>query len=186
MFGGLAFMHRDRMCFGIVGDGRWAAAREDGVSRSVAVLTTCVAFLVIAISSAATQDWDRAERDIRRLPPSAFPQLPSALRIDLERRGCRIPQPSATTGSGNVIRGRFTSPAQMDWAVLCSIGGSSSILVFRGESVADVAELHRAPDRNYLQTGAHTLTIEYSRTVQVASPSFIRSRPENRGPGFGI
>src|SRR5262245_36638029 len=91
----------------------------------------------------------RAVRAIVRLPPSAFAQLPSAVRRDLERQGCRVPQTFASAARHNVIRGAFTSRGSAEWAVLCSIADSSRILVYRGDVLAD--SLERKADRNYLQ-----------------------------------
>jgi hypothetical protein len=66
---------------------------------------------------------------IRRLPPTAFPELPKNLATELKHRGCTIPQPY-TDRKDNVIRGEFAKPGQTDWAVLCSTRGSTSLLVF--------------------------------------------------------
>ena len=38
------------------------------------------------------QDWGRADLETKRLPPSAFSNLPPDIRSDLDRRGCSIPQ----------------------------------------------------------------------------------------------
>jgi hypothetical protein len=130
--------------------------------------------IVIGVAGAGSQDWARAEREIRQLSPSAFPNLPITIQMDLGRRGCLIPQPFTATRAGNVVRGHFTSPAQTDWAVLCSKAGESSILVFRGGSVADVAELQRLPDRTFLQVVGANFVIGYSRAVTVASARVIR------------
>jgi hypothetical protein len=48
----------------------------------------------------ASQDgWQRAERAIKRLGPSAFPELPPAIRRRLETHGCLIPQVAERGGS---------------------------------------------------------------------------------------
>jgi hypothetical protein len=69
------------------------------------------------------------EYAVVRLRPTAFPELPKNLVVELKRRGCTIPQPY-TNRKANVIRGEFAKPGQTDWAVLCSKSGFSSILVF--------------------------------------------------------
>jgi hypothetical protein len=79
-----------------------------------------------------------------------------------------------------VIRGRFTSATQTDWAVLCSIKRRSSILVFRNGSTTAVAELAAAPDFDSLQMigdGA----IGYSRALGVADADFIRVHYQRYG-----
>jgi hypothetical protein len=82
---------------------------------------------------------------IRRLPPTAFAELPKNIVAELTRRSCEIPQPY-TDRRANVIRGAFAKAGQTDWAVLCSIGGYSSILVFWNGSERDAAEVAKWPE----------------------------------------
>jgi hypothetical protein len=70
------------------------------------------------------------------LSPSAFPELPAAVRADLERRHCSIPQVRLANWRTNVIHGAFESPGRTDWAALCMRGRISSILLYRGGSTA--------------------------------------------------
>jgi hypothetical protein len=74
--------------------------------------------------------FDEAERRIVRLQPTAFPELPGNVVRALQGRGCTIPQEAYTKKRHNVIRGEFAKPGQIDWAVLCSVKGVSTILVF--------------------------------------------------------
>ena len=60
-----------------------------------------------------------AQQLIREAPISHFPQLPAAVQDDLRVRGCTVPQPPASTGSANVIRGHFHDPHHIDGAVFC-------------------------------------------------------------------
>ena len=124
----------------------------------------------------APENWDRADRATNRIQPSSFVELPTAIRTDLERRGCTIPQTYAANRRENVIRGRFTSANGTDWAVLCSINRESSILVYRGGEPTDVAELARQADRDFLQTINGAGTIGFSREIDVAGVVFIRDR----------
>ena len=122
-------------------------------------------------------EWVAAEKAIVRLPPAAFPNLPASVRADLERRQCTIPQPDGELDDPppyNVIKGRFTSAQVVDIAVLCSKDGVSTILVFRGGSVKDVAELAESRDAGWLQTG-HPKPIVFSRAILPASPDAIRT-----------
>ena len=133
--------------------------------------------LVAHLFSAHTgtrQDWVEADVATKRLPPAAFPSLPVAVRKDLERRGCTVPQSFAATRAGNVARGRFTSATATDWAVLCSVERVSTILVFRGGSVPASAELGRYPDSNFLQVIDGRGLIGYSRAIAVANARVIR------------
>jgi len=87
-----------------------------------------------AIAEAATAQ----EFSIRWLSPSAFPQVPQVIRRALESRGCVIPQfrfPHNPNRVHNVIRGSFARRGQVDWAVLCSRQGRSSIMIFWGGPV---------------------------------------------------
>lgn len=82
--------------------------------------------------------------NIVRLRPAAFPQLPADVARELNRRGCRIPQNAYEKKPHNVITGEFARGGQTDWAVLCSVRGVSSILVFwngKADKPAAVAPL---------------------------------------------
>src|SRR6266571_7420509 len=72
--------------------------------------------------------FERADRQIVRLSPTAFPELPTNVLVELQRRGCTIPQVPMV--AQNVIKGEFSKPGQTDWAVLCSVNRVSSILIF--------------------------------------------------------
>jgi hypothetical protein len=110
-------------------------------------------------------DWGRADREIRRLSPSAFPQLPANLVQDLGRRGCTIPQEHFKKQPHNVIRGEFAKPGQTDWAVLCSIKRVSSILVYWNASERNPAELNKGDDQGRVQYFGNGV-IGYSRVIE--------------------
>ena len=122
----------------------------------------------------AGQDWARADLATKRLPPAAFFNVPVAVRNDLERRGCTVPQSFAATRAGNVVRGRFTSATGTDWAVLCSVERVSIILVFRNGTVP-AAELGRKPDSNFLQVIDGQGSVGYSRAIAVADARMIHT-----------
>jgi hypothetical protein len=82
---------------------------------------------------------------VHRLQPSAYPELPKHLVMELERRGCTIPQPY-TNRKANVIRGEFLKPGQTDWAVLCTVQDSTTLLVFWNGSAINSTELAKNPD----------------------------------------
>jgi hypothetical protein len=139
-----------------------------------------VLLVSVTIASSGAQDWNAADRATRRLAASAFAGLPPAIDKELVRRGCTIPQPFTAARPANVIRGRFTSATQTDWAVLCSIRRTSSILVFPNGSASGVVELAAEPDINSLQEIGNG-AIGYSRTLGVADPRFIRDQYERYG-----
>lgn len=119
------------------------------------------------------QDWTAADTATTRLKPAAFTEVPRAIRAEMERRGCTVPQPHGATRPANIVRGHFTSRRQVDWAALCSRERVSVILVFRGASTTVVAELPGKPDRDHLQTLSGGV-IGFSRELGIASATFIR------------
>lgn len=117
--------------------------------------------------------WAQADADTVRLRPSEVPALPPALRAELERRGCTIPQTHAAGPPHNVIRGRFRADDTVDVAVLCSRRGESSILVFWAGDPHDSSEMPPRPDAAFLQVIAPG-RIGFSRAIAVASAQSIR------------
>jgi hypothetical protein len=108
---------------------------------------------------------------IVRLSPSAFPELPKNLRADLTRRGCQIPQIPAAKQPHNVIKGEFAKAGQTDWAILCSIGGVSSIFVFWNGSTANPAQIAEVKDIDRLQQSG--TSIDYSREIAPVDRAYI-------------
>jgi hypothetical protein len=137
------------------------------------------AMAIVSSLASGAQDWEKADLATTRLPPSAFSEVPASIQKELVRRGCTIPQPFHATHQ-NVIKGRFTSAKQIDWAVLCSIKGTSSILVFRNGSTAAVDVLAAEPDRGALQV-INVGVIGYSRMLGVADADFIRVHHQRYG-----
>src|ERR1700677_2421506 len=80
------------------------------------------------------------EAKMRSLPPSAYPELPSAVVDELERRACQIPQIQRHKRS-NVIQGEFIKPGQSDWAVLCTTKQDTVLLVFENGSERQPMEI---------------------------------------------
>ena len=79
------------------------------------------------------------ESAIRRVRPADVKELPAEFVEKLNARGCMIPQfDSGEDAAGvaaepnNVIHGEFTRRGQEDWAVLCSNGKTSTIVIFWG------------------------------------------------------
>ena len=105
-----------------------------------------------AVGAQETQNWAAANAATRRLAVSAFPALPAPVRADLDRRGCTVPQPHSARQAANVIRGHFFGATSNDWAVLCSRGEFSSILVYRNGEISPAATPARDSDAGYLQS----------------------------------
>jgi hypothetical protein len=137
-----------------------------------------------------------APRDnaIRKLQPSDVVGLPPEFVERLNGRGCMIPQFGAvgragsTAGAGdaagepvtageptNVIHGEFARHGQEDWAVLCSKGGSSTIVIFWGKATACPASLARLDDAHYLKRGKDK-KVRYSRSIRALGKSELGER----------
>lgn len=145
--------------------------------RTAGLLTTAAALLLTTPSPSQVpaklkQKLDDADRRIVRLPPAAFPELPRHLVTELDRRGCSIPQEAFTKKSHNVIKGEFARPGETDWAVLCSVKGLSTILVFWNGSKKNPAAIAAREDRNFLQ-GITPDEIGYSRGITPVGKNFI-------------
>jgi len=129
---------------------------------------------VVILCSASTYGQGSSgpkRRDIY-LSPSAFREVPAGVAADLKQRGCLVPQDGTSDKPSNVIRGEFARPGQMDWAVLCSVRGVSSILVYwKGENRATASLALRA-DRNYFETDFQGRQI-FVRAIQPVGQDFI-------------
>jgi hypothetical protein len=138
-----------------------------------------------------------AKRDtaIRKLQPADVAELPPAFVEKLNARGCVIPQfgevggVSATAGEPaseaagrptNVIHGEFVRHGQEDWAVLCSKGGSSTIVIFWGKTTACPASLARLDDAHYLKRGKDK-KVRYSRSIRTLGENDLGDRAGTAG-----
>jgi hypothetical protein len=130
-----------------------------------------------------------AKKDIaiRKMQPADVAELPAAFVEKLNSRGCAIPQfgevgrSGATTGGPtNVIHGEFARHGQEDWAVLCSKGGSSTIVIFWGKTTACPASLARLEDAHYLKRGKDK-KVRYSRAIRALGESDLGDRAGTAG-----
>jgi len=121
---------------------------------------------------------------IRHLPVSSFPDLPAAIQDQLNRRGCLIPQTYQARRPENVVHASFERNGSSDWAVLCSVRGSVSLLVFfDGSSAPSV--LATAPETERLQIHDTTGVLGFNWGIDPASPQQIheaQSSMEHRPP----
>ncbi|MGD9641586.1 MAG: hypothetical protein AB7V08_02485 [Elusimicrobiales bacterium] len=124
--------------------------------------------------------WDEADAKVRRLSPASFSELPDAVRDELSKRQCSVPQTFTSTKPHNVIHGEFSRKGQQDWAVLCSTGRASSILVFWGGSVKDMFVFPATPDKNCLQ-GIGEGKIGYSCDISVVGKDYILEHHKRYG-----
>jgi hypothetical protein len=112
---------------------------------------------------------------IRHLPISSFPNLPPALASELDRRGCLIPQSYAAHSPENVVHASLESAGSSDWAVLCSAGGTVSLLVYFSSAPATVLELAAAPETERLQAHDPSGVLGFDWGIDPASPTQIQS-----------
>ncbi len=124
-----------------------------------------LAFVVMSFSQSP-------EEQIVRLSPAAFPELPANLVQELQRRQCTIPQETYSKKRNNVIKGEFARPGQTDWAMLCSVKGVSTILVFWNESEENPASLAPLEDRGYVQFLGRGQW-GYSRGIEAVGKDYI-------------
>jgi hypothetical protein len=126
-------------------------------------------------------EWQAASHQIVRLTPTAFPELPVAVRQELQRRNCRIPQvgPAFRSKRSNVISGHFARAGQRDWAVLCSRTDSSQVLLFwNGRN--DVKAWEPTADVGWLQSMGPG-GIQYSQYLAVADSASILAHAREFG-----
>jgi hypothetical protein len=139
-----------------------------------------------------------AQKDsaIRKLQPADVTGLPPEFVDKLNTRGCSIPQfgdigrggntgggpaneaagsPETAGGPTNVIHGEFARRGQEDWAVLCSKGGSSTIVIFWGKTTACPASLARLDDAHYLKRGKDK-KVRYSRSIRALGENDLDDR----------
>lgn len=125
-------------------------------------------------------EWDAADAAVVRLSPDKFTELPARIRKDLERLQCTIPQAFTESVRHNVISGSFLRKGQKDWAVLCSSGGVSSIIIYWGGSISKTSRVSSAADRGYLQ-GIGDGKIGYSRYIDVVGRKYIAEHYKTYG-----
>ena len=122
---------------------------------------------------------------IRHLPVNAFPQLPSAVADALTQRGCLIPQTYEAHQPENVIHASFERRGSSDWAVLCSVDGNVSLLVFFA-SGGDAMVLASAPETDCLQAHSASNVLGFNWGIDPATPEMVHdaqlgmSRPPPR------
>lgn len=119
---------------------------------------------------------------IRRVQPADVPALPAEFLEKLNARGCTIPQFDSAEGAegiaaetNNVIHGEFTRRGQEDWAVLCSNGRTSTIVIFWEKPTACPGSLARLDDAHYLKAGKDK-KVHYSRSIRALGENELDER----------
>lgn len=110
---------------------------------------------------------------IRHLPASSFPQLPSAVQDALNHRGCLIPQTYEAHRPENVVNASLERHGSSDWAVLCSVRGTVSLLVFFAGNSGDPMVLSSGPETDHLQAHGSGDLLGFAWGIDPASPEQI-------------
>ena len=110
---------------------------------------------------------------VRHLPVNAFPQLPAAVADALTRRGCLIPQTYEAHGPENVIHGNFRRSGEKDWAALCSVHGTVTLLVFFDGEATNPAVLATAAETERLEAHGASGVLGFDWGIDVASPELV-------------
>jgi len=120
---------------------------------------------------------------IRRLPPASFPSLPPAVSATLDSRRCLIPQTYEAYHPENVIHASLERPGSSDWAVLCSVKGTVSLLVFFGSrSAGDPFELASAQETERLQPNGGTGVLGFNWAIDAATPQQVHDAQAGLDP----
>jgi hypothetical protein len=124
-------------------------------------------------SGIAVVDGHAAEYRIRRLPVSSFPDLPADIADLLSQRECLVPQTYAAHHPENVIHASLERSGSSDWAVLCSVQGTVSLLVFFGSASERPIVLSTAPETKRLQRHDSTGVLGFNWAIDPASPETV-------------
>ena len=115
---------------------------------------------------------------IRHLPVSSFPELPPGVADLLNQRGCLIPQTYQAHHPENVVHASLERAGSSDWAVLCSAGGTVSLLVFFGskssQGLGQLLVLASAPETQRLQAHDPSGVLGFNWGIDPASPLQVR------------
>jgi hypothetical protein len=111
---------------------------------------------------------------IRNLPVSSFPDLPGRIADALVERGCVIPQTYEAHRPENVVHASLQRAGSSDWAVLCSVGGQVSLLVFfAGSPAAQPEVLATVAKTDRLQSHDLSGELGFNWGIDPASPRRI-------------
>lgn len=142
---------------------------------------TITSFLVLVVALSAAQLRGEGPQRVR---PSEFKGLPAEFQRQLAEAKCMVPQASfGASQPNNVVSGEFAAPGQKDWAVLCSRGGSSSILLYWGGPAKCESSFRTLPDETFMQKGESDAA-EYSRLLVVPDRTELAKRLREQKPGF--
>jgi hypothetical protein len=119
---------------------------------------------------------------IRHLPVSSFPELPAGFAALLNRRGCLIPQTYEARRPENVIHASLERAGSPDWAALCSVEGTVSLLVYFASAPAKMLVLVTAPETERLQAHDPSGVLGFNWGIDPASPEQVHQAQSGLAP----
>ncbi len=119
---------------------------------------------------------------IRHLPVSSFPALPRAVQDELNRRSCMIPQTYEAHRPENVAHADFEGRGGTDWAVLCAVKGTVSLLVFFDGGSLPPAVLASVPETERLQVHDVSGVLGFNWGIDPASPRQVAEAQYGMSP----
>jgi hypothetical protein len=110
---------------------------------------------------------------IRRLPVNAFPDLPSEVVEQLNQRECMVPQSYEAHHPENVVRASLERAGSSDWALLCSVDGKVSLLVFFASAPRRPTVLATLPEKDRLQRHDSSGVMGFDWAIDPATPEAV-------------
>jgi hypothetical protein len=110
---------------------------------------------------------------IRRLPVNAFPDLPDAVADELIQRQCLVPQSYQAHHPENVVHASLERAGSSDWAVLCSVEGQVSLLVFFGDGPERAVVVASAAEKERLQRHDSSGVLGFNWAIDPAAPEAV-------------
>lgn len=110
---------------------------------------------------------------IHHLPLSSFPHLPEPMADLVNQRGCLVPQTYEAHQPENVIHAALERPGSQDWALLCSVKGTVSLLVFFASTPDRPMVLATAPETERLQAHDPSHVLGFNWGIDPASPEQV-------------
>ena len=129
-------------------------------------LAISTVFAAAASAQTALSEIQKEWPDFRYLEPKQVRELPTVIRTDLEKRGCKIPRFTKWDARHNVIQGQFLKPGERDWAVLCRQQDKSSILIYPGGATAEVQLLRNEDHDPYRIIHTATAFVLQKRAIR--------------------
>jgi hypothetical protein len=157
----------------------WQVAGVRAALLALAVVAYCDSALTAQVMDAfstsgqVTVNGQTRSYKVEHLPASSFPALPTSVAAELNRRGCLIPQTYEAHGPENVIHGSFRRAGEKDWAVLCSVHGTVSLLVFFEGAAASPDVLASAAETSRLELNNASGKLEFVWGIDVATPELV-------------